>query len=134
MLDDAEQALFTAAQRNPTDNGIFESLTEIYYLRSRLQPDQKDQYLNSALQSALTAVELYPGDAQLHLRLAQIADELGQMDLALKHYQKAVEIEDAFRTQFRMMYPGREVFSRLGNDKYYFARQRIKELLSKSPK
>jgi tetratricopeptide (TPR) repeat protein len=131
-LDQAEQALFIAAQRNPADSRTFDSLTQCYYLRSQLLPEQKDLWLNSALDSAQTAVSLSPGDADLHLLLAQIADDLGKNDLALKHYQITVEIEDGFREQFKLMYPGREVFSRLGNDKYSLATQRIKALLPKS--
>jgi len=132
-LDGAEQALFIAAQRNPNDSRCFESLAEVYYIRSRLFPDQNEMWLNSALNSIQNAVSLYPGEADSHLRLAQIADELNQTDLALKHYQKTVEIEDGFREMFKQMYPGREVFSRLGNDKYSLAKQRIQNLLPKSP-
>jgi tetratricopeptide (TPR) repeat protein/O-antigen ligase len=128
-LELAEQALFIAAQRNPADSRIFDSLTQCYYLRSQLLPEQKELWLNSALDSAQTAVSLSPGDAELHLLLAQIAEDLGKKDLALKHYQKTVEIEDSFRELFRQMYPGREVFSRLGNDKYSLAKQRIKDLI-----
>ena len=129
----SEQALFTAAQRNPADSKNFESLADVFTFRARLQPDQNDQWLNKALDSASIAVSLYPGNAESHLQLAQVADELGQADTALKHYQTAVQIEDSFRKQFQLMYPDREVFSRLGNEKYLLAKKRLKILARKIP-
>jgi len=60
--------------------------------------------------------------------MAQIAEKLAKPRLAKKQYQKAVEIEDSFREQFRRMYPGRKIVSRLGEEKYQFAKQRIKHL------
>jgi hypothetical protein len=128
LFDNAERTLFVAAQRNPQDYKIFNALAELYSLYSRLVPEQREVMLNRALDSASIAVKLYPGDAELHLLLAQTAEELGQNDLALKHYRIAVQIEDDFRTQFKLMYPGRKVLSRLNEDKYFFATQRIKEL------
>ncbi len=60
----------------------------------------------------------------------EFAEQLGKNDSALEQYKKAVEIEDAYRKQFEMMYPGKKVFSRLGYEKYNLAKQRI-EYLSK---
>jgi len=90
--------------------------------------------LNKALDSVSIAVKLYPGDAELHLKLAQIADDLGRTDLALKNCKIAVQIEDGFREQFKLMYPGRKVLSRLNEDKYFSATQRIKDLEQKPPR
>lgn len=131
LFNNAEQALFIAAERNPRDYRIFDSLSELYSIYARLQPEQNEALLNKALDSASIAVELYPGDAELHFKLAQIADELGRMDLALKNYKVAVQIEDGFRKQFKLMYPGRKVLSRLDEDKYFSATQRIKDLEQK---
>jgi hypothetical protein len=128
LFNKAEQSLFIAALRNPQDYKIFSSLAELYSLYARLEPQQSDSMLNEALYSASIAVELYPGDAELNLRLAQIADDLSKADLALKHYRIAVQIEDGFRKQFKLMYPGRKVISRLNEDKYFFATRRIKDL------
>jgi hypothetical protein len=134
LFNNAEQALFIAAERNPRDHKIFDSLSELYSLYARLQPEQNEAMLNKALDSASIAVDLYPGDAELHLKLAQIADDLGQMDLALKNYKIAVQIEDGFREQFKLMYPGRKVLSRINEDKYFSATQRIKDLEQKPPR
>ena len=134
IFNNAEQALFTAAQRNPQDYKNFDALAEVYSLYARLQSGQNDSWLNKALDSASIAVSLYPGDADLRLRLAQIAEDLGQTDLALQNYKIAVQIEDGFREQFKLMYPGRKALSRLDEDKYFFATQRINDLEQKPPR
>jgi cytochrome c-type biogenesis protein CcmH/NrfG len=134
IINNAEQALFTAAQRNPQDYKNFDALAEMYSLYARLQPDQNDSWLNKALDSASVAVSLYPGNAELHLKLAQIADDLGRTDLALQNYKIAVQIEDGFREQFKLMYPGRKAVSRLDEDNYFFATQRINDLEQKPPR
>ncbi len=131
LFNSAEQALFIAAERNTRDHKIFDSLSDLYSIYARLQPEQTDAMLNKALDSASIAVELYPGDAELHLKLAQIADDLSRTDLALKNYKIAVQIEDGFREQFKLMYPGRKVLSRINEDKYFSATQRIKDLEQK---
>jgi hypothetical protein len=134
VFNNAEQALFTAAQRNPQDYKNFDALAEVYSLYARLKPDQNKAMLNKALDSAAVAISLYPGDADLRLRLAQIADDLGQTDLALQNYKMAVQIEDGFREQFKLMYPDRKAVSRLNEDKYFFATQRINDLEQKPPR
>jgi hypothetical protein len=134
LFNNAEQALFIATERNPRDYKIFDSLSELYSIYAHFHPEQNEALLNKALVSASIAVELYPGDAELHLKLAQIADDLGQTDLALKNYKVAVQIEDGFRKQFKLMYPGRKVLSRLNEDKYFSATQRIKALEQKPPR
>jgi len=53
---------------------------------------------------------------------------LGQKTIALCHYQMAVDIEDAYRAQFKIMYPGRAIISRLGEETYTEAKSKINEL------
>ena len=54
---------------------------------------------------------------------------MGNAEIAIEQYGKAIEIEDEYRVQFRVMYPTREeIVSRLGDKKYLFAKQRIKHL------
>ncbi|MFA5554898.1 MAG: hypothetical protein WDA68_10150, partial [Phycisphaerae bacterium] len=84
--------------------------------------------LNKAMELWSKTLELYPGFDRGHLSLARTAEKLGKKDLALKHYKIAVEIEDAYRQQFMIMYPGEEVFSRLGREDYEFAKSRIADL------
>jgi tetratricopeptide (TPR) repeat protein len=133
ILDDAENALSIAVQRNPDDYKNFDALTDVYSSWAKLQPGQKNQWLTKALDTASTAVLLYPGDAELHFRLARIAEDLANPDVSLKHYQKAVQIEDSFREQFRLMYPGREVISRMPEEEYLLAKNRVKILSDKPP-
>ena len=78
-----------------------------------------------ALEQLKEAVRLYPGSGRLNFRLAELAEEIGDDEIALSHYRAAVEIEDSYRVQFRIMYPGREMFSRLGETKYRLAMERI---------
>jgi len=79
---------------------------------------EKIDWLNKAFETASLAVEHYPGCARLRIELAKIA---------------AIDIEDKYRAQFRKMYPEREkIVSRLGEEKYQFAKQRLKLLTGQS--
>ena len=70
----------------------------------------------------------YPGKGMLQFELGKIAERLNDNKTALAHYKKAVQIEDGYRKQFRRMYPGREMFSRLGQNNYASAKERIAQL------
>ena len=132
LIRQAESCLQAAIKRNNADFKNFERLTDIYVAFGDLteisKPQEKNDWLNKALDSAQLAVELYPGCERLHFELAKIAEQLGKTDLAYQKYKQAIEIEDSFRSQFKMMYPNREIVSRLGEEKYQFATERIKEL------
>ncbi len=129
LLVAAEQSLFLAVERNPADYKNFDRLAEVYDALAKASPAGRADYLQKALACAEDAVELYPGSAELQFSLAQIAEEIGDGATAIEHYRAVVQIEEGFREQFRQMYPGREVFSRLGQQKYEQAKERI-ELLS----
>lgn len=120
LLESAAVCFQQAIARNPADYKSFEKLATVY---SRLgQPQQ-------AYDAELRAAALYPGCERLWFELAETAEQLGKPGLALCHYTKAVEIEDAYRQQFRQMYPDREkIVSRLGDGKYQHAQRRIREL------
>jgi O-antigen ligase len=133
MLTKAEQSLFIAAQRNPADYRPFDGLAQLYLLRAQLAPDEKDKWFNKAFDVTSIAVLLYPGQAELHFQLAAIADELGRTDLALKHYRQALDIEDGYREQFHIMYPDLKIISRLPQDQYNAAKERLKTLCEKFP-
>ncbi len=132
LIRQAESCLQAAIKRNSADFKNFERLTDIYVAFGDLaeisKPEEKNDWLNKALDSAQQAVELYPGCERLHFELAKIAEQLGKTDLAHQEYKKAIEIEDSFRRQFKMMYPSREIVSRLGEEKYQFATERMKGL------
>jgi hypothetical protein len=68
---------------------------------------------NEAIEPAQQASELYPGNARLRVKLAMLYDELGQTDQALEAYQVALDIENQFQDQFKIMYPDETVIHRL---------------------
>ena len=70
-----------------------------------------------------------PGSDRMHYTLGMVAEELQQPQQALAHFQKAVEIEEAYRSQFKIMYPDRKpVVSRIGHTAYTTATAKIEEL------
>ena len=133
LLLHSEKCLLKAIERNRTDFKNFERLSEVYTLLAETSTRQeKTDYLNKAFDNALLAIERYPGCARLRIERGKIAEQLGKTSLAIEQYKKAIEIEDSFRGQFRLMYPGREIISRLGEEEYKNAKQRIKQLLTGS--
>ena len=129
LLPAAERCLLDAIERNRVDYKNFERLADVYGLLAEASSEQtKTDWLNKGFQAAENAVERYPGSGRLRVKLGEIAEQLGKTEFACEQYKRAVEIEDGFRRQFQQMYPGREVFSRLGEEKYEFAKQRAKHL------
>ncbi|MHC4579831.1 MAG: O-antigen ligase family protein, partial [Planctomycetota bacterium] len=135
LLLRAAACLQGAIERNGSAFKNFERLTEVYVLLAETATGKKKaDWLGKALDTASEAVELYPGCGRLHFKLARIAEQVGKTDVALEHYSKAIEIEDAYRDQFRRMYPEREkVVSRLSEESYDGAQQRVEELLREFP-
>jgi len=130
LLLRAAECLQGAIERNGAAFKNFERLTQVYGLLAETSTGQeKAEWLGKALDTASQAVKLYPGCGRLHFRLARIAEQADKTDVALEHYSRSIEIEDAYRDQFRQIYPERkEVISRLGEEKYTESTQR-KELL-----
>jgi tetratricopeptide (TPR) repeat protein len=132
ILKNAESCFLAAIARNNADFKNYEKLSEVYSLLAKNSPEQdKKDLLTYALDNITSAVERYPTSDRLRFELAEVAEQLGETDLAVAQYEKAVEIEDAYRKQFKIMYPGHEIFSRLGEEKYEEAKQRIKQLSGK---
>lgn len=129
LLKKAEACFFAAIARDNADFKNYEKLSEVYTLLAKNSPKQeKIDWLNYAIDSLRSAVERYPTSDRLRFELAEVAEQLDKTDIAVAQYEKAVEIEDAYRNQFKIIYPGREIFSRLGEEKYKNAKQRIKYL------
>jgi tetratricopeptide (TPR) repeat protein len=119
-LKQAAACFEKAASLNPVDYKNYEKAGVAHRLLGQNQ-QAYDWYLR--------AVQRYPGCGRLHFQLGQIADGFSQPTGARQHYAEAVRIEEAFRAQFREMYPDREqVVSRLGEENYRIARQRLAEL------
>ncbi|MDD5010705.1 MAG: O-antigen ligase family protein [Phycisphaerae bacterium] len=131
ILRQAENTLLRAIERNPADFSNYERLAEVYQSIAETQPQEHLSWSQKAFETLEHAVKLYPGSAKLHLSLASAAHRLDKIDYAIEHYSQAIAIEDAYREQFKIMYPGREVFSRLGEIKYRFAKDRLEQLTLK---
>jgi O-antigen ligase len=125
----AQSCLRDAIKRNNAGYKNYEDLAGVCQRLSEVSPDEeKAGWLNLAFDFASQAVDRYPGSGRLHFSIAQIADKLGKINVAIEQYNKAVEIEDQYRAQFHKMYPGEKVVSRLGEDKYQYAIKRSAEL------
>lgn len=134
LLKKAEACFFAAIARDNADFKNYEKLSEVYSLLAENSSEQEKKYLlNYAIDNLWSAIERYPTSDRLRFKLAEIAEQLDKTDIAVAQYEKAVEIEDAYRNQFKIMYPGREIFSRLGEEKYENAKQRVKSLSAKPP-
>ncbi|MFB0525399.1 MAG: O-antigen ligase family protein, partial [Phycisphaerae bacterium] len=124
LLKKAEECFLQAIERNKADYKNYEKLSTVYELLGQNQ---------EAYDWCLKATELYPGSGRLRFKLAKIAEQLGKTDTAIEQYEKTIEIEDKYRRQFQVIYPERkEVVSRLGEEKYKSAKQRIKQLAEQS--
>ncbi len=134
LLMRAAEWLKKAIERNSAAFKNYERLTDAYMQLAENSPGrQRADWLDKALDAASEAIERYPGCGRLHFKLAQVAEQLGKTGVATEHYARAVKIEDAYRDQFRRIYPEREeVISRLGEERYSDAQQRLK-LLRESP-
>ncbi len=122
-----------AIERNKADFKNYARLVEVYkLLAEHSQRPTGADWLQEAFDSESLAIDCYPGSSQLHIDIAEIAEQLGKNNFALEQYEQAVEIEDAYRKQFEMMYPGKKIFSRLGEEEYNLAKQRI-EYFFKQP-
>jgi len=123
----AEGNLLEAARRDHFNFKYQETLTDVYDLLAK-NSVQQNIWEQNAFASAQKAVGLYPNSGRLRLTLAQKAQSLGKKELALNEYKKAVEIEDCYRKQYKIMYGDRKLYSRLGEENYQFALQQIKKL------
>jgi O-antigen ligase len=107
---------------------------KINVIRSEQTEDEaKQAALQKAFEDLQQAIARYPGSGKLHYLLANVAELLGKKTIALCHYQVAVDIEDAYREQFKIMYPGRDIISRLGKTDYTDAKAKIQELQKNTP-
>jgi tetratricopeptide (TPR) repeat protein len=133
LLERAKNYVGIAHQRNP---GAFKPCrlsAEInLLLADQAEDDQKTEYLQEAYTMLSKARDRYPGSDQINYNLGRVAEQLNRPEQALSHYQSAVEIEQVYQAQFKVMYPDRRpVISRLGNTAYIIAQTKIEELQKK---
>jgi len=124
----AEKSLLTAIQRDKADYKNYENLAKVYETLAQITPNRRSFWFEKAFSALQNAMERYPASSELHTEFAEICEHLGNINLAIEHYKKAVEIEDVYTEQFKIMYPGKEVFSRMGKIKYSQAKEKLEEL------
>jgi len=129
FLDRAAGYADIAAQRNRADFKPWRLRAKINVIRSeQTDGEPKQAALQKAFEDLQQAVARYPGSGKLNYLMANVAEQLGKNDIALCYYQTAVKIEDAYRAQFKVMYPGRDIISRLGEDAYTDAKEKVAQL------
>ena len=129
LLEMAEENFAEVSRRDVDAHASYQRLSVVYEeMADRSFAATKEELLEKSYAFILEAIERYPGSDKLHFQAAGLAEKLGKTDAAISGYSTAVEIENAYRAQFEVMYPGREMFSRLGQDKYEIAKERIAEL------
>ncbi|MBN1787827.1 MAG: O-antigen ligase family protein [Sedimentisphaerales bacterium] len=125
----AEKVLLAAIRRDRTDYNNYKNLAEVYRIMAQINSSERAVWSEKALAYFQKALVYNPSSANLHAEFANIARQQNKIALAIEHYEKAIEIEDAFREQFRIMYPDRDVFSKMGNINYINAKEKLEELI-----
>jgi hypothetical protein len=128
VLLQAEKTLLWAIQRDKADFKNYENLANVYETLAQITPDKRRFWFEKTFFALQQALVRYPCSAELHVELAKTAEQLDQINSAIEHYRKAIEIEDAYTEQFKIMYPEKEVFSRMGKIKYREAKEKLEEL------
>jgi tetratricopeptide (TPR) repeat protein len=128
ILLKAEKNILTAILRNRADFKNYENLAEVYETLAQITPEKRQFWFEKTFWALQEASSRYPTSAELYIKLAKTAQELNKIDFAIECYKKAIEIEDAYTEQFKIMYPGKEVFSRLDKVEYRSAKEKLEEL------
>jgi O-antigen ligase len=128
LLEQAAEAYSRAILRNPLDYRLHESLADVYMIRAESEQDlnEKIGFLKQSYVSARQAFVRFPGSDRLAFKLGLMAEQIHRIEEARLWYCLAVEIEEAYRIQFRQMYPGHDLFSRLGEERYQYALEFIR--------
>jgi tetratricopeptide (TPR) repeat protein len=122
LLGDAVKCLQESQLRDPFNFIYKDSLSDVYVFLSETQKEKAEQYLQSAYQAQLDAQMLNPGSDRIAYNLGILAEKLNQPEKAIEYFRKAVDIEDQYRVQFKEMYPGYPLWSRLGQSRYEYAK------------
>lgn len=129
ILMEAEKPLQAAIDRDKADFRNYENLGRVYEVLAQRATATRQSWLKKAFSAFEQALTRYPASSELHFELAKIAQQLNNNDIAIEHYKKAIEIEDSFAQQYKIMYPGRPASSRMGKTKYNEAKEKLEELM-----
>jgi len=120
QLNQARNCFTKALACNPANFKNYEKLSDTL---------ERLGLYKEAHEACTRAVELYPGCARIHFKLARLSERLSQMDQAIAAYRQTISIENSFRAQFQTMYPGRQdITHRLNRADYERAQQRLSAL------
>lgn len=124
VLHSAVEDFKQADRRNPAAFKIPKSIMETNLLLAETAdtPPENERYRREAYEVGKEAHRRYPGSDDMAFTLGRLAEQLGRPDEALAWYRLAVDIETAYRAQFAEMYPAHDLFSRLGDDRFEYAR------------
>jgi tetratricopeptide (TPR) repeat protein len=128
ILLKAEKLFTTAINRDRANFKNYENLAGVYETLAQIISEKRFFWFEKAFATFKQAVERYPASGELRMGLAQSAEQIGEIDCAIENYRKAVETEDLYIEQFKIMYPGKDVFSRLGKVKYQQAKEKLIKL------
>jgi tetratricopeptide (TPR) repeat protein len=121
-----------AIERNSADYKNYENLCKVYKLLAEAESSESSPWLQKAFAAIEEAVSRYPGNSRLRVELSEIAELLGKKETAIENYRQAIKIEDDYTEQFKIMYPDQGVFSRLGEEEYALAKERLAALSRQS--
>ena len=123
LLELASRCFKKSIERDRANFNNYEKLRGVYENLSEVSAGEtKGTWLSLAYSAGKEATDRYPGAGRLWYSLGEIAEKLDKGDEAAEHFGMAVEIEESYREQFKVMYPGRDMVSRLGEEKYEYAK------------
>lgn len=128
LLEEAADCFRLAISRDPANFNNYEKLQNVYEkLAGAATADAEKAWLKKAAETGRQATDRYPGSGRLWYGRGQIAEKLGEDSEAGEYYAEAVRIEESYREQFKVMYPGRDMVSRLGEEKYKYAKEKANQ-------
>jgi len=124
LFEEAEKAFKRALTRNPDDYRLMEALGDLFITRAEMEDSDivRQEFLKTGFCWFQKAWRRFPGCDRLAYKLGMAAEQMNQIEEAVRWYSLAVEIEEAYRKQFEQMYPNYPMFSRLGEKRYQYAR------------